>query len=138
MRRLAAAFLLLAILLAGCASRAADERRARADLVKRLEAAVTARARMQAATGVFKGPVLRTRCDPALGTVLNLADCYEKAGRLASAWSRFVEAEGMAHAEGHTDAERIARERASKLKTPLRRSTFTMMPFLRSPTWQAH
>ena len=79
MRRLAAAFLLLAILLAGCASRAADERRARADLVKRLEAAITARARMQAAAGVFKGPVLRTRCDPALGT--DQTDLTELAGR---------------------------------------------------------
>jgi hypothetical protein len=67
-RRLAAALLLVAIALAGCASRAADERRARADLIKRLEAAVTAKARMQAAAGEFKGPVLRTRCRPRFGT----------------------------------------------------------------------
>jgi len=61
------------------------------------------------------------RLDPALGTVLNLADCYEKQGRLASAWSRFVEAQGMAHAGGHAEAERVAKDRAGKLAPRLSR-----------------
>ena len=55
------------------------------------------------------------KLDAALGTVLNLADCYEKQGRLASAWSRFVAAQDMAHAGGHAEAEKVARDRASKL-----------------------
>ena len=55
------------------------------------------------------------RLDPALGTVLNLADCYEKAQRLASAWTTFVEAQGLAHTAGQAEAERVARERAAKL-----------------------
>lgn len=59
------------------------------------------------------------RLDPALGTVLNLADCYEKEGRLASAWSRFVEAQGIAHAGGHPDAENVARDRAALLSGQL-------------------
>ncbi len=37
-------------------------------LVKRLEAAVTAKARRQAAAGEFKGPVLRTRCAARFGS----------------------------------------------------------------------
>jgi hypothetical protein len=61
------------------------------------------------------------RLDPALGTVLNLADCYEKEGRLASAWSAFVDAQGMALGGGHVDAESVARERASQLAPRLSR-----------------
>jgi hypothetical protein len=67
-RRLALAVLLIALPLAGCASRAADERRDRAQLVRRLERAVMATAGHQAAAGEFKGPVLRTRCQPRHGS----------------------------------------------------------------------
>src|SRR5882672_3460193 len=55
------------------------------------------------------------RLDPALGTLLNLADCYERQGRTASAWNRFVEAESRARAEGHVDVATFARERSEKL-----------------------
>ncbi len=61
------------------------------------------------------------RLDPALGTLLNLADCYEKGGRLASAWTRFAEAEGMARSGGHAEAQRVARDRAAKLAVRLSR-----------------
>src|SRR5688500_1084042 len=33
------------------------------------------------------------KADPATSTLLNIADCYEKAGRIASAWGAFLEAE---------------------------------------------
>lgn len=59
------------------------------------------------------------RLDPALGTVLNLADCYEKEGRTASAWSRFVEAESTARAERHPEVAQFARERAARLEPRL-------------------
>jgi hypothetical protein len=55
------------------------------------------------------------RLDAALGTLLNLADCREKEGHSAAAWSRFLEAAAMAQAAGHRDAERVARDRAAAL-----------------------
>jgi tetratricopeptide (TPR) repeat protein len=66
------------------------------------------------------------KLDPALGTVLNLADCYEKAGRTASAWSTFVEAAAKAQKSGHPDAERVAKERARTLERRLAKLTITV------------
>ena len=59
------------------------------------------------------------RLDPAVGTLLNLGDCYEKNGQIASAWARFREAQTMAQRQGRADRERIARERADGLEPKL-------------------
>ena len=55
------------------------------------------------------------RLDPASGTLLNLADCYEHQGRLASAWRRFLEAAAASRAGGNIDRETTARDRAAIL-----------------------
>jgi hypothetical protein len=55
------------------------------------------------------------RLESATGTLLNLADCYERAGRLASAWSRFLEVASKAHAAGQAERARIGRNRAAAL-----------------------
>jgi hypothetical protein len=60
---------------------------------------------------------------PAVGTLLNLADCYERAGQLASAWARFHEAIALAQRLGRPDREKTARDRAEKLEPRLIRLT---------------
>ena len=55
------------------------------------------------------------RIEARSGTLLNLADCYEHVGRLASAWSSFIDAAAMAAATSNKDREQGARERAAAL-----------------------
>jgi len=54
--------------------------------------------------------------DPGLGTTLYLADCYEQAGKTASAWALFQEAADGARRAQQADRERIAAERAAGLE----------------------
>ncbi len=64
------------------------------------------------------------RSDPAAGTVLNLANCYEKAGHLASAWERFEEASDKL-APGD-DRLPVAKQRAAALKARLPKLELTL------------
>ena len=57
--------------------------------------------------------------DPTLGTTLRLADCYERAGRTASSWALWKQAEGVAHRQGEGDRESLARERAQAIQPKL-------------------
>jgi len=57
--------------------------------------------------------------DPALGTTLYLADCYEQTGKTASAWALFQEAADVARRAQQSDREQIANERAASLKLRL-------------------
>lgn len=60
------------------------------------------------------------KLDPGLGTMLFLADCYEKTGKTASAWGQFREAEAIAQKQ--SDArEKVAHDRASALEPKLSR-----------------
>ena len=54
-----------------------------------------------------------------MATQFRLAECYEKLGRLASAWSNFVEVADAAQRAELTERERVARERAAALKSRL-------------------
>ena len=66
------------------------------------------------------------KLDPAVGTQLNLARCYEKIGKTASAWIAFVDAAATAKSAGQAEREASARE-AHKRKNSAReaRSVFT-------------
>jgi len=63
------------------------------------------------------------RLDPQLGTLLHAADCFERAGKIASAWSGFKEAAEIAarrNATGQNEPrEQLARARAEALESKL-------------------
>jgi serine/threonine-protein kinase len=59
------------------------------------------------------------RLDPGLGTLFNLAECNEKTGRIATAWSRYLVVAAGARSAGRGDAERVARGRADALQPKL-------------------
>lgn len=61
------------------------------------------------------------RLDPGLGTQFHLADCYERVGRTASAWSTFLELAAAAKSSGQGEREAVARKRAAALEGKLGR-----------------
>jgi hypothetical protein len=67
------------------------------------------------------------KLDPGLGTMLNLADCYEKSGRTASAWAEYREAIPAARASGSEERARLAEERARALESRLSTLTIRVM-----------
>jgi hypothetical protein len=67
------------------------------------------------------------RIAPTLGRKLNLADCYQRAGRTASAWGEFREAAAWA-ARDADDRESFARGRAADLEKSLSRLKVRLSP----------
>lgn len=61
------------------------------------------------------------RLDPGGGTLLNLALCHEREGRLARSWGEFREAELVARADGRRDAEVEAANHVRALEPRLSR-----------------
>lgn len=59
--------------------------------------------------------------DPAVGTLMNFADCNEKVSRTASAWAQFREAAALAERTGDGRRARAAAQRAAVLETKLAR-----------------
>ncbi len=68
------------------------------------------------------------RLDPGVGTALNLADCYERWGRTATAWASWLEAATLAKNNGQTDREELARARAKALEPRLTRLEIALAP----------
>jgi hypothetical protein len=58
-----------------------------------------------------------------IGTLLYLAECYEKLGRTASAWAMFREAASAARAEGQPDRAKTGNARAERLEAQLSKLT---------------
>jgi serine/threonine-protein kinase len=68
------------------------------------------------------------RIDPAVGTLLYLAECYERVGKTASAWATFREAASLANNSGQGDRARIAGGRAQDLEGKLSRLSIELAP----------
>jgi hypothetical protein len=58
------------------------------------------------------------RLESSVGTLLNLGDCREKLGKLASAWAAFRKAAAMARRSGGDDKRQAEAERRARLLEP--------------------
>ncbi len=65
------------------------------------------------------------KLDPSVSTLLNLANCYEKAGRSASAWATYKEAASAASVAHRGDLLVTAQKRATALEPTLARIQVT-------------
>lgn len=72
------------------------------------------------------------RIDAGIGTLLYLAECYERLGRTASAWATFREAASAAQAAGQADRARQGKQRADALEPKLSKLTISVAPENRS------
>src|SRR5687767_6169905 len=61
------------------------------------------------------------RLDHGMGTQFNLAHCWDKLGRTASAWALFLDVAAAARASNQPQRETAARERAKALEPKLTR-----------------
>jgi hypothetical protein len=68
------------------------------------------------------------RIDPAVGTLLYLAECYERSGRTASAWATFREAASLATNSGQGERARTATARAQEIEPKLSRLSIEVAP----------
>jgi len=124
MRRAAlSALALSAVLLAAPRAHAADPAAAQA-LFEEGRAAM-ARGDFAAACAAFEGS---RALEAAAGTEYNLALCYEKSGRVASAWATYLGAASTYRATNRADWESRARARADALAPSLPRLTIRVEP----------
>jgi tetratricopeptide (TPR) repeat protein len=73
------------------------------------------------------------RLFPTSGTLLNIGNCYEKLGKLASAWGAFKQAEVSARNQGDMDREREAQRRAEAVAPQLAKLAIVVPPAVRVP-----
>jgi len=74
--------------------------------------------------------------DPAVGTLLNLAECYASLGRTASAWSAYRDASSLAATTRQVERERYAARKAQELEPQLSRLVVIVKPPARVPGLQ--
>jgi hypothetical protein len=66
--------------------------------------------------------------DPALGTLLNIAECYEKLGRTASAWAQYREIVSLARQAGSKEREEFAENKAKGLEPRISKLAINLKP----------
>jgi hypothetical protein len=57
--------------------------------------------------------------DPGLGTLLNLAECYERVGKSATAWAQYREIASLARQQGSKEREELAEQKSKALEPKL-------------------
>ena len=99
-------------------------RRVQAELLVQQAHALLETGHVSAACAKFEAAeTLENRLD----TLLDLADCYQRAGRTASAWHTFLAAEVLARDSRDREREQAAAQRAAALEPKLTRLVF-MVP----------
>jgi hypothetical protein len=68
------------------------------------------------------------RLDPGMATQFRLAECYEKVGKIASAWATFIEVADASVVARLPDREAVARKRADVLAPQLARLSISVPP----------
>jgi hypothetical protein len=66
------------------------------------------------------------KLSPKSSTLLEVATCHEKQGKIATAWTEYIDAEGEARKEGRSKVEADAKQRSRKLDAKLPRVTVTV------------
>jgi hypothetical protein len=66
--------------------------------------------------------------DPGLGTLLNLAECYERVGRTASAWAEYREVAALARQTGAREREQLAEQKSLELEPKLSKLAIGVAP----------
>jgi len=126
-RRIRGALLLL--LLATCTAPAAAQQAEANLLFDEARAAMAQRDYAQAIGKLEQSQQL----DPAVGTLLNLAECYVAVGRTASAWVTYREAASLASATKQRERERFAIRKAQELEPRLSHLEVLVRPEARPP-----
>ena len=65
------------------------------------------------------------KADPAIGTQLNLAMCWEKLGKTASAWATYMQVANASSSGGRNDRAQLAQSRAAALLPTLSKLVIT-------------